>query len=113
MLANCIFAAALILLGVVGYIGTRRVSVTALIPAFVGALVAVFALLAALSPGWASALRTATMVLAALGFVATARSLPAVFRVLGRKGGASPASVSKGMMSLSCLAFVGVVVFGG
>jgi hypothetical protein len=110
MLANLIFASVLVALGVVSYLGTARVSVTALIPAFFGVLVALFTLLGWLTPSLGGAMRHATTGLAILGFLATARSLPAI-RHWGRSSGsASPATLAKSVMSVLCLAFVGFVV---
>jgi hypothetical protein len=48
-----------------------------------------------------------------LGFVATARSLIMLPRSLRSDVSLSPATLSKGIMSLSCLAFVGVVLLVG
>lgn len=111
MLADCIFAATLVLLGIVGYFGTGRASLTALIPAAFGLLAALFTLLAWSNPSW-SALRYATLAVGVLGFSATARALPALPRALGGKVSVAPATLSKGIMSLSCLAFVGAVLIG-
>jgi hypothetical protein len=113
MLANGIFSGALVLLGVVGYFGTGRASVTALIPTAFGLLVALLSLLAWLIPGWSGAVRFATVSVGVLGFVATARSLSVLYRSLGSEGSVTPATLSKGIMSLSCLAFVGVMLLAG
>ena len=113
MLANNIFAGALVVLGVVGYLGTGRASMTALIPAAFGLLVALLSLLAWLIPGWSDTLRFATMSVGVLGFVATARGLIALSRSLGSDRSITPAAVSKGIMSLSCLAFVAVALLAG
>jgi hypothetical protein len=110
MLANLIFASVLVALGVGSYLGTGRVSVTALIPAFFGLVVALLTLLGWLAPSLGSAMRHATTGLAVLGFLATARSLPSI-RNWGRRDAATnPATLAKSVMSVSCLAFVGFVV---
>lgn len=113
MLANNIFAGALVVLGAVGYFGTGRASVTALIPAAFGLLVALLSLLAWLSPGWSGPLRFATLGIGVLGFVATARSLVTLSRSLRSEVTVTPATLSKGVMSLSCLAYVSVVLLVG
>jgi hypothetical protein len=113
MLANSIFSGALVVLGVVSYFGTRRASLTALIPAAFGLLVALLSLLAWLSPSWSDPLRFATVSIGILGFVATARSLIVLSRSLRSDVSVTPATLSKGIMSLSCLAFVGVVLLVG
>jgi len=113
MLANHLLAGALVALGVVSYFGTGRASVTALIPAGFGLLVALLSLLAWLSPGWSGPLRFATVSIAVLGFLATARSLAVLSRSLRSNLSVTPATLSKGIMSLSCLAFVGVVLLAG
>lgn len=113
MLVNEIFAGALVALGVVGYLGTGRASVTALIPAAFGLIVALLTLLAWLSPSWSAPLRFATVSIAVLGFLATARSLIVLSRSLGSERSVTPATLSKGIMSLSCVAFVGVVLLAG
>lgn len=113
MLANSIFAVALVALGVVSYFATRRASLTALIPAAFGLLVALFSLLAWLIPSWSGPLRFATVSVGILGFVATARSLIVLTRSLRGDVAMTPATLSKGIMSLSCLAFVGVVLLVG
>jgi hypothetical protein len=110
MLANLIFASVLVALGVASYLGTARVSVTALIPAFFGVLVALFTLLGWLVPSLGTAMRHTTTGLAVLGFLATARSLPSI-RHWGRSpGGPSPATLAKSVMSVLCLAFVGFAI---
>lgn len=113
MLANIIFAGALVVLGVVGYQGTGRASITALIPAAFGLLVALLSLLEWLSPSWSAPLRFATVAVGVLGFLATARSLVVLSRSLARNVPVTPATLSKGIMSLSCLAFVSVVLLAG
>jgi hypothetical protein len=112
MLADLLFALALVILGVAAYFGTGRASLTALIPALFGALVGLFALLAWSSPSWGAVMRHATTGLAMLGFVATARSLGSALGSFGRGETTRPASVAKGIMSLSCLAFVAFVALG-
>ena len=113
MLASSIFSGALVVLGVVGYFGTGRASVTALIPTAFGLLVALLSLLAWFVPAWSDALRFAMVSVGVLGFLATARSLSALSRSLGSDASVSPATLSKGIMSLSCLAFVGVMLLTG
>lgn len=113
MLANIVFAGALVALGVISYFGTGRASVTALIPAAFGLLVALLSLLAWLSPSSSGPLRFATVSVGVLGFLATARSLVVLSRSLGSDRSVGPATLSKGIMSLSCLAFVVVALLAG
>jgi lysylphosphatidylglycerol synthetase-like protein (DUF2156 family) len=112
MLADLLFALALVTLGVTAYFGTGRASLTALIPALFGAVVALFALLAWSTPSWAAVMRHATTGLAILGFIATARSLVSTLRGFGRGEATRPAALAKGIMSLACLAFVIFAVVG-
>lgn len=113
MLANNVFAVALVALGVVGYFGTGRASLTALIPAAFGLLVALLSLVAWLSPNWGGPLRIATVSVGVVGFLATARSLVVLSRSLGSDSSVAPATLSKAVMSLSCLAFVVVALLAG
>ncbi len=106
MLADLLFALALVTLGVAAYFGTGRASLTALIPTLFGAVVGLFALLAWSTPSSSAFMRHATTGLAILGFIATARSLVSTLRSFGRGETTRPASLAKGIMSLSCLAFV-------
>jgi hypothetical protein len=106
MLADFLFALALVTLGVAAYFGTGRASLTALIPALFGAIVGLFALLAWSTPSWGAVMHYATTGLAIFGFIATARSLVATLRALGRGEATRPASLAKGIMSLACLAFI-------
>ncbi len=112
MWTNLVFAAVLSAIGIGGYLGTARVSVTALIPAMFGLFVALFSLLGWLSPGLGSFMHYATICLAVLGFLATARSLSVLPKWLGRQGTTKPAALAKGLMSVVCLLFVGVAVLG-
>ena len=112
MLPDLLFALVLVTLGVAAYFGTGRASLTALIPAFFGALVGLFALLAWSNPSWGRVMRHATTGLAILGFVATARSLASTLRAFGRGETMRPAAVAKGVMGLTCLAFLAFVALG-
>ena len=101
---------ALIVLGLVGYFGWRRVSVTALIPAFFG--LAVVALGAA---AMRIALRTpAAYALGAvglLGLLGSASGCVGVLRLLAHRPVARPAAVvSKAIMALLCAVLIVVVI---
>ncbi|MBW2525653.1 MAG: hypothetical protein JRI23_15830 [Deltaproteobacteria bacterium] len=101
------FAAALIVLGIAGYALSGAASVTALIPAFLGAPVLVFGLLAA-RPG---SRRGLWMHLAVgvmfVGLLGTARALPgAIALVMGGEVARPGAVVAQVVMALLCLAYV-------
>jgi hypothetical protein len=111
MFAALLFSSALVALGIGSYFATARVSITALIPAAFGLVAALLTLIGWLAPSLSTAMRHATTGLAVLGFLATMRSLPALLRRLTRSGESSPSALAKGIMSVSCLAFVGFVIF--
>jgi hypothetical protein len=103
--------ALLIVLGVGGYFGSRRVSKTALIPAFFG--VPILALgLAALRGDWHDPAVYGATALAALGFLGAARGLPGAWALLrGRPVPRPAAAVAQSVMAGLCLLYVIVAVW--
>lgn len=95
----------LILIGVIGYLvgmSNDRASVTALIPAFIGLLMAVFGLIAESKESLRKHMMHASVVIALLGFIATAaRLVPRLGEFTG-----SAAQLSQLSTALVCLAFV-------
>jgi hypothetical protein len=87
-------AAALIVIGVVGYIATERQSVTALIPAFLGLMFLVFVWFAR-SEAYRKHGMHAVAVVALLGLLGTIGGL---LRLLG--GTTTPAAISQGLTAL-------------
>ena len=87
-------AAALIVIGVVGYDATARQSATALIPAFLGLLMLVSGWLAR-NEAYRRHAMHAVAVFALLGLLGTVGGL---FRLLG--GTASPAAISQGLTAI-------------
>jgi hypothetical protein len=73
------FGLILIVLGLAGYFLTGRASVTALIPAFFGAVFVILALVARSEPARKHAMHAA-VALGLLGFLGTLRVIPAVIR---------------------------------
>jgi hypothetical protein len=96
------FGLSMILLGIVGYIGTGMASITALIPAMVGAVFLILALVAR-NPGARKHVMHAAVALALLALLGTVpRILPAV-----RAGDLSrPAVIAQLVMALILLAYV-------
>jgi hypothetical protein len=108
-----VFSATLIALGVASYLLTGRKSVTALIPAFAGVLVGLFALIAWLSLGWVHGMSWAAAAVAVLGAVATARGLKACIGALLHQQAFGAAALSKALMCLVCVAFVSAAAVQG
>jgi O-antigen/teichoic acid export membrane protein len=87
-------AAALIVIGVVGYVATDRQSATALIPAFLGLLLMAFGWLAR-GEAYRKHAMHAVAVFALLGLLGTIGGL---IRLLG--GTTTPAAISRGLTAL-------------
>ena len=104
-----LFGVVLILLGIIGYaisVTNNNSSVTALIPAFFGVALAGLGFLAQLKESLRKHLMHAAIVVALLGFIATAGRLISRLNELT----ASPAVISQAVMALVCLAFVVLAV---
>ena len=99
------FGLLLVVLGLGGYFGTRRVSKTALIPAYIGLPILVLGLIALSGPATRPALIAATVV-AVLGFCGAARGLP---KLLGMLSGATVerpiAAIMQSVMAILCLGY--------
>ena len=103
------YGAILMVLGVGGYLGSGRVSVTALIPCGFGLPVLVLAWLAWLRPKLASKLIRAVMIITLLGLLGTASALPQLGTLLS--GGdvvRPPAVIAKSVMAILSLVLLGV-----
>lgn len=97
--------AILIIIGIVGYVNgqaTGHGSVTALIPAFFGIVLAALGLASQAKENLRKHLMHAAVVVALLGFIATAGRLLSRVSELT----ASPAVLSQAAMAIVCLAFV-------
>ena len=95
----------LILIGIAGYLSgvtNDKASVTALIPAFIGVVMALLGVLAGMKEGLRKHLMHAAIVVALLGFIATAGRLMSKMSELS----ASPAVLSQASTAIVCLAFV-------
>ena len=93
------------MLGIVGYISgamSDRASITALIPAFFGIVLAALGLAARAKENLRKHLMHAAVVVALLGFIATAGRLLSKLSELT----ASPAVISQAVMAAVCLIFV-------
>ena len=100
-----VYAGALILLGLVGYLVTGLQSLTALIPAVFGALVLVVMLLTRRQQR-TSVLVWSLVVLAGIGFLATMTGVPRVLEMATGGEVARPAAaVSQALMCLGSLVF--------
>lgn len=100
-----LFGVILILLGIIGYavaVTNNNASVTALIPAFFGVALAALGALAQLKESWRKHLMHGAVIVALLGFIATAGRLISRLSELT----ASPAVTSQAVMAIVCLVFV-------
>lgn len=100
-----LFGVVLILLGIIGYaiaVTNNNPSVTALIPAFFGIALAALGALAQFKESLRKHLMHAAVIVALLGFIATAGRLISRLNELT----ASPAVISQAVMAIVCLVFV-------
>lgn len=92
----------LILIGVVGYVGTGTGSLTALIPAFIGIPLGLLGVFSAMKESLRKHLMHAAVAIALLGFIAVAgRLVMALSNFTG-----TPAQISQLSTAIVCLAFV-------
>lgn len=105
-LVTLVFGACLIVLGLVGYFATDRVSMTALIPTWFGI---VFVILGALASkaGFRKHAMHAAAALAVLGLLGT---IPGVIKLFRRLGGAEierpEAAIAQSVMAVLCVVFI-------
>jgi hypothetical protein len=106
-LVTILYSAALIVLGLAGYLLTAGESVTALIPAFFGAAVLAAGLLALREKFRKHAMHAASL-LALFGMIGTASGVPATFQLIAGQDVERPeAAVCKAIMALlSCVFFI-------
>jgi glucose uptake protein GlcU len=100
-----LYGAILIVIGIVGYVYgvmNDKASITALIPAAFGIVLAALGLASQAKEGLRKHLMHAALVVALLGFIATAGRLLSRVSELS----ASPAVISQALMAIVCLAFV-------
>jgi hypothetical protein len=100
-----LFGVVLILLGIVGYVvavSDGNASVTALIPAFFGVVLAGLGVVSQMKESLRKHLMHVAVVVALLGFIATAGRLISKLSTLT----ASPAVISQAVMAVVCLVFV-------
>ena len=97
-----LFGVILIALGIVGYVMTGQSSVTALIPSFFGIALAGLGLAANVKESLRKHLMHGAVVVALLGFIATAGRLLSRLSELT----ATPAVISQAIMAAVCLVFV-------
>jgi hypothetical protein len=105
-----LFGVVLIILGVVGYVATGGVSVTALIPAFFGVAMVVLGWLGQNERYRRHAMHIAVL-LGLLGFLGTARGLIALPRLFTDGGVERPAAVAaQGVMAILMIVYVALGV---
>jgi len=103
------YGAILMVLGVGGYFGSGRASLTALIPCAFGLPVLVLAWLAWLRPKLASKLILAVLIMTLLGLLGTASALPQLGTLLsGGEVDRPPAVIAKSVMAILSLVLLGV-----
>jgi uncharacterized membrane protein (UPF0136 family) len=101
-----IYGLLLILLGIIGYFGFGRVSITALIPAFLGALVVIAGWLARDEKKRRHAMHAAAA-LGLIGFIGSVGGVaPTIQYLTGTEIARPAASTSKAIMSLLSLVFL-------
>jgi hypothetical protein len=104
------FGIVLILLGLGAYFGTGGQSVTALIPAFIGLPLAVLGFVAR-DPRRRKAATHASVVLALLGFLGSARGVPGAIALASGQEVARPAAVVvQTAMAVLCAIFLSLAV---
>lgn len=100
-----VYAVAMILLGVIGFTVTGGASVTALIPAYFGVVVLIFALLAFRDKYRERAMHAVSL-LSLIGFIATISGLAKLFSLIFGGEVARPAAViSQSIMAVLSLLF--------
>ena len=105
-----LFGLILIVLGVVGYVATGGVSITALIPALFGVVLAALGWLGRNERYRKHAMHVAVMV-GLLGFLGTARGLMALPRLASGEGVERPAAVAaQGLMAILMIVYVALGV---
>ena len=101
-----VYGALLIVLGVVGYFMSGMVSVTALIPAFLGIIILVSGVLAQKESRRKLFMHIA-LVFGLLGFLGTASALPSLFTMLGGEEVTRPGAViGKSVTAILSLIFL-------
>jgi hypothetical protein len=99
------FGVLLIALGLGGYFSTKRVSKTALIPAYIGLPILVLGLLAAADVA-PRGMIVGAVVVAVIGFLGASRGLRGMIRLLTGKGVERPiAVVMQTVMALVCAGY--------
>lgn len=107
---SVIFGAALVLLGLVGYVSTEAKSPTALIPAAIGIVLVIMGLFAR-NPRLRMHAMHGAAVAGLLGFAGSAGGLPSLARMLAGETVNRPAAViARSIMAVLCLAFVALTV---
>ena len=96
----------LILLGVAGYVATGAVSITALIPAFFGALLLILAMVAR-NPNARKHAMHAALALALLGVLGTA---PRIFSAINAGNISRPATLAQIAMAVVLLVYIALGV---
>ncbi|MCC6418267.1 MAG: hypothetical protein IT429_08500 [Gemmataceae bacterium] len=104
--------ALLVALGLGGYFGSKRVSKTALIPAFFGLPILGLGVAAALCESCRSGSLYGATALAILGFLGSARGLPGAWNLMaGRPVPRPAAAIAQSVMAALCLAYTVLAVW--
>jgi hypothetical protein len=110
MITTLVFGAALIAVGVGGYVATGKASKTALIPAYFGGVVVGLGLVGLMASSLVGVLSTLSLGVAAIGLLGTGRSLIQWARSLTGSEPARPAVRAKATMAVLCLAYLGAAL---
>ncbi len=102
------FGVVLILVGVIGYVAGNYVSVTALIPAFIGIIIALMGLIAQSKESMRMHAMHVAVLIGLLGFIGTSiRWIPALMNYISNGTVKNSAAfISQTLTALLCLAFV-------
>ena len=104
------FGLAFVLLGLVSYFVTDRVSVTALIPAFFGIVLLILGVIMR-DEGKAKHAGHAAAMVALLGLLGSARGVPKALQVMqGGEVERPEAAIAQGIMAVACLIFLALGV---
>lgn len=96
----------LILLGIVSYIGTGMISITALIPSFFGLILGGLGVLAMMNERMRKHAMHGALLIALVGILGSIDGFITLFKAMGNFTDLPLSAVAKALMSLACLYFM-------